>query len=747
MNSGFVAWYVVSGLVMILFPLACALGGSTMIVASIVWTVSIIFHPLAFALLYRPRLHQAGPGDKTAQARLRRWWRVLIGGTLVVLAVYTAAAIRWPFWSWVIGLAAVFPLGFGGLAPLLAVKYPTLLHMYPAEAPVHTASLKPRRLEDLVPQGFWVIPWAVWIVGLACFFWWRPAEDAAWFGWQLTLGFHGVTGLLLLFVPAVFRLGVRGEAEPLDAGGSADLLREYESLRRFRIRGLFVMVVGMIAISTGICTLIGCKLVPLGPWLGVVGGTVGSAFGIAFGAFGIMAGSRRVRLTDRLRRPVLVLFVVLLGLDGRALAHDVQVLDNGLTLILHPIRPADSVAIETLYDVGFVDEPSARTQATHLLEHVVCRAATASYRPGESMDLLNRIGLGNAETLPDLTHYDYVVPATKLELALRIEAERLTSLRITPEIIKAESPRCYAETDSVERNPQSGMAKHAFMAFSQAWRHGEKHALVRGGLETITPGELTKFYKATYRPDRLTVVLVGGFEPAQAEAMVRQSLGTVSKRPPQSRTPIDWKRAPADTTVTWDGRVRAVCLYFPPPDDPDQRFLLSLLGTVLFPEMTNDDSLKSMAEMVLVTSAVWGVGELPFFVYATAKPQKPLDQVQRSLSKRLQQVLAEPLEPRLAVMRQVAEQLARAGDDTTTDHVRLLANTMAKQLGIPREKAIQMVLGQTALNLGIAHRLLGSAPKTRLAAVHRFTTDNLKALVAQTLDASGTRVIRVVLKP
>ncbi|MHC4406172.1 MAG: hypothetical protein ACYTG0_41585 [Planctomycetota bacterium] len=344
----------------------------------VVWTLFMILSPLAFAVLFRPRLQQAGPGDEAAQARLRRSWRVLIGGTLVVLVLYAAAAICWPFWSFVTWVA-FFPLWFGGTMPLIAAKYPSLGRMHPAEVPIRTASLKPRRLEDLISRGWWVIPWAVWAVGLACFFWWRPAGDADWFGWQLTLGLHGLTGLLLLFMPTVFRLGVR-EAEPLDAGGSAGMREGYESLRRLRIRGLFVMLVGIIVMSTGINTLIGCKLVPLSPWLGVIGGIVGTVFGIASGAFGTMCSLKRARLADRLRQSILLLSALLLGLGGHALAQNTQILDNGATLILHPVQAAESAAIETLYDVGFVDEPSGKTQATHLLEHVVCRAPTASYR-------------------------------------------------------------------------------------------------------------------------------------------------------------------------------------------------------------------------------------------------------------------------------------------------------------------------------------------------------------------------------
>jgi predicted Zn-dependent peptidase len=85
-----------------------------------------------------------------------------------------------------------------------------------------------------------------------------------------------------------------------------------------------------------------------------------------------------------------------------------------------------------------------------------------------------------------------VLPAGDLELALGIEAQRLSSLKITPEIIRQEAPKCYQEAAMVEQNPQAGMLKHAFMAFGQAWGHGLGQARVRSGLEEIPAADLER---------------------------------------------------------------------------------------------------------------------------------------------------------------------------------------------------------------------------------------------------------------
>ncbi|MFB3104278.1 MAG: M16 family metallopeptidase, partial [Pseudomonadales bacterium] len=303
--------------------------------------------------------------------------------------------------------------------------------------------------------------------------------------------------------------------------------------------------------------------------------------------------------------------IAVVGFMGLTVAAATQykaervVLDNGVTVLLLPMPEADQVAIETIYNVGFVHEPKGMTQAAHLLEHLACNAATGNYKANEAMNLLNQLGMANAETLPSWTHYDYVLPANKLELALEIEAERLTSLKIDREIVRVEALRCYQETDFVERNPASGMTKHAFMALNQAWRHGMTSALVRGGLEDFSIEELENFHRAFYRPDNLTVVIIGGFNRDQAFELLEEHLGDV--RPPkQSRlAAIDWSRIPNRTTVRWDAKVRAVCLAFPPPSNRRDQIALSLLGAALTQELMKDPQINDVANTVTCTNHLW----------------------------------------------------------------------------------------------------------------------------------------------
>jgi len=412
------------------------------------------------------------------------------------------------------------------------------------------------------------------------------------------------------------------------------------------------------------------------------------------------------------------------------------VLANGITVLMYPIPGADRVALESFHRVGFLHEPRGMIQAAHLLEHLACQCATKSYEAGEAMRLLNQKGMANAETLADLTHYDYVLPSEQLELALRIVAERLSSLRIVPEIVRQEVPKCHQEADFVERNPSAGMLKHAFMAFGQAWRHGAREAQVHEGLERIPVADLERFYRASYNPKGLVLVLVGGFERAKALELVGKHLGSIQPSDAAAPQPLPWSQVPKEMTVQWDSSVRAVCIGFPPPDDVNERLLLTLWGNLLMQGLMTDTEVQGAADAIFCTNQAWTVGTLPFFVYATAKTNVSVEQLHRLLAARLQTIITRgPGEPEMTQLRFMAVQFAQE-PVLNWDVIRQQGQAVASQLGRDPEEAAGLVMGNMAIQLGLREVLLGSDSARVTKALQAVTADDLHRLLRRTLDPS-----------
>lgn len=105
-------------------------------------------------------------------------------------------------------------------------------------------------------------------------------------------------------------------------------------------------------------------------------------------------------------------------------------LANGVHVVVNSVEEAFDVGVETVYEVGFVDEPEAMVQSAHLLEHLVCYAPGDGFESKQAMQWLNREGIANAETMPDFTHYDYASTADNLEMLQKMGRDESRSLQM-----------------------------------------------------------------------------------------------------------------------------------------------------------------------------------------------------------------------------------------------------------------------------------------------------------------------------
>jgi predicted Zn-dependent peptidase len=416
-------------------------------------------------------------------------------------------------------------------------------------------------------------------------------------------------------------------------------------------------------------------------------------------------------------------------------------LENGVTVILQPVAGTGWVGMETFYRVGFIDEPEGLTQAAHLVEHLVCNAATAGYAPGASMERLNERGLANAETLAGFTHYDSMVPADMLDEALKIESERLTGLKIDAPIIAQEAPRCYSEAAGVEGTAQAPMFKFALMAANQSWRFGAERALVKGGLVEAPIDAIRAFHAAHYTPANLTVVLAGDFEKAGAERLVREHLGAIPSPAKLARAPIDWTKTPRDSVVQWDSTARGLLLAWAPPEGADERLALSLWATLATERLNADAEVLKDATFVLGSMHIYPVGDLPLFVYATVRPEAG-DGAAKRIEARAREVLTRrPTDADLVQVRMLLDQMV-SPPALTREMVVQRAASLARTLQRDEGRAAGMMLGNAALQIGLGEMVLGGDTETA-ARVRAMGADELAAISARVMDPGRTVVTRL----
>ena len=111
-------------------------------------------------------------------------------------------------------------------------------------------------------------------------------------------------------------------------------------------------------------------------------------------------------------------------------------LPNGLRVVISENHAAPVVVVEVMYRIGFRIEPQNRTGFAHLFEHMMFQGSEHVGK-FEHVRIVNENGgTLNGSTRFDHTNYFEVMPSNALELAMWLEADRMRSLKITPETLK-----------------------------------------------------------------------------------------------------------------------------------------------------------------------------------------------------------------------------------------------------------------------------------------------------------------------
>ena len=243
------------------------------------------------------------------------------------------------------------------------------------------------------------------------------------------------------------------------------------------------------------------------------------------------------------RARVLLTVALCLGLVAGASAQtaalsDPQVavteatLENGLRVLVQDDPRNPIVAVQIFYRVGSRNERPGATGLAHFLEHMMFKG-TPTYGRGQISRLIEENGgRENAYTTKDVTSYYTNIAADKLDLVLRIEADRMRHLLLDAAEIDSErkvvmEERRMRSEDDPDGLVNEAMSSLAFVAHPYRWPIiGWMSDIAR-----INRTELRAFYDTYYLPNNAIVVIAGDVRAPAALAMVRRHFAGVRRGP------------------------------------------------------------------------------------------------------------------------------------------------------------------------------------------------------------------------
>jgi zinc protease len=259
-------------------------------------------------------------------------------------------------------------------------------------------------------------------------------------------------------------------------------------------------------------------------------------------------------------------------------------LSNGLTVLLKEIHTTPLISLWVWYRVGSRDEVPPLTGISHLVEHMQFKGTRRF--PAEMMDkaVAREGGTRNAFTFLDWTTYFETMPANKIDLALRLEADRMTRSLFDPRELDSERTVVISEREGHENEPMfllSEAVQHA------AFRvHPYHHEIIgdMADLRTMRRQDLYRHYRNYYVPNNAIVSVAGDFDSQDMLERIRRQFeripaGTV---PPRLSRIEPEPRGESRVAVEGPGETAyvQVAYRFPAASNPDF-FALSVLDSLL----------------------------------------------------------------------------------------------------------------------------------------------------------------------
>jgi predicted Zn-dependent peptidase len=201
------------------------------------------------------------------------------------------------------------------------------------------------------------------------------------------------------------------------------------------------------------------------------------------------------------------------------------------------------------YRAGFRLEPEGRTGFAHLFEHLMFQGTANVPKADFGRLITGAGGLLNGSTRHDYTNFFEILPASALEMACFIEADRMHNLDINEETLQNQIDVVKEEVRvNVLNRPYGGfswlwLSQYAFSTYPNAHNFYGEFA----DLDAATVADARAFYETWYGPGNATLVLVGDFQEEQAREIVERYFGPVPARPAPPVADMEEPTPPART--------------------------------------------------------------------------------------------------------------------------------------------------------------------------------------------------------
>ncbi|MFQ5417544.1 MAG: M16 family metallopeptidase, partial [Myxococcota bacterium] len=200
-----------------------------------------------------------------------------------------------------------------------------------------------------------------------------------------------------------------------------------------------------------------------------------------------------------------------------------EVLGNGLRVLLCEARLAPVVELQVWAGVGSADERAHEAGLAHVHEHKLFKGTARRGVGDVAGEIEGAGGRINAYTSLDVTVYHATLPAAQWAVGIDVLSDAVLHSAFDPQEIAREIDVVLEEIHRAEDSPGQVLGE---AVFAEAYRVHPYRAPILGSPESVASfdrARVTAFFERWYRADNLTFVAVGDFDSAELSAQLEEA--------------------------------------------------------------------------------------------------------------------------------------------------------------------------------------------------------------------------------
>lgn len=331
-------------------------------------------------------------------------------------------------------------------------------------------------------------------------------------------------------------------------------------------------------------------------------------------------------------------------------------LANGMQVVVITNRRAPVVTHHVWYRIGSADSPLGKSGLPHFHEHLMFKA-TETLDSGEfSKEVARNGGNDNAFTGQDYTGYFQTIAKDRLELVMRMEADRMTNLILgEDEVLRERDVVLEERSMRVDNDPSSRFAEQ--MNAAQFLHHPYRMPVIgwRHEIEDYSREDSLEFYRTWYAPNNAILLVAGDIDAAELKPLAERYYGVIPSREIPDRTRVkEPPQSAARDLVMTDPRVNQPTMmrsYLAPSfnsGETQYAYPLDILAEILGGTSTSRLYRALVIEQKIATSAGAfyrgsALDLATFRLYGSPVPGVTLEELETAIDAELQRLKDEPI--------------------------------------------------------------------------------------------------------